>query len=354
MTPDQRFARWVHCALVVFAVVFVYFLVADLWMPVSPQARVLHPVVPLAPQVSGRVADVAVANNQRVDAGQTLFSLDRRPFELAREKAALALEVAVRENQQTDAAIASAQAELVAARVERDELANEVSRLRRVFERGGVARQQLDQRVAQHRAAKAKVQAAQARVTQLTVQRGAGDDGNLRLRQARNALAQAELSLSYSDVQATAAGVVSNLQVQPGAYAKAGMAMAALVTDQTDVVADFREKSLAHVEPGTAAAIVFDARPGEVFAAHVAGVDAGTRAGQMAADGTLAAPRATDRWVRDAQRQRLHLQLDNPPSMLSGLPSGARATVQLLPGGGVADWLGWLQIHAISLVHYIY
>ena len=169
-----------------------------------------------------------------------------------------------------------------------------------------------------------------------------------------DALAQAELSLPYSDVQATEAGVVSNLQVQPGAYATAGMAMAALVTDQTDVVADFREKSLAHVEPGTAAAIVFDARPGEVFAAHVAGVDAGTRAGQMAADGTLASPQATDRWVRDAQRQRLHLKLDNPPSMLSGLPSGARATVQLLPGGGVADWLGWLQIHAISLVHYIY
>ncbi|MCR3874464.1 HlyD family secretion protein, partial [Pseudomonas aeruginosa] len=53
MTPDQRFARWVQVAIAVFVLLFVYFLVADLWMPLTPQAQLTRPVVRVAPRVSG-------------------------------------------------------------------------------------------------------------------------------------------------------------------------------------------------------------------------------------------------------------------------------------------------------------
>ncbi|MDA4631095.1 HlyD family secretion protein, partial [Escherichia coli] len=43
----------------------------------------------------------------------------------------------------------------------------------------------------------------------------------------------------------------------------------ALVSNQTDIVADFREKSLRHTGVNTDAAVVFDALPGKVFPAHV-------------------------------------------------------------------------------------
>ena len=75
--------------------------------------------------------------------------------------------------------------------------------------------------------------------------------------------------------------------------------------------------------------------------------------GQLLPDGTLAAPETSDRWVRDAQRQRIHLQLEEP-ALLSELPSGARATVQLYPVGGLAALLGSAQIRLVSLMHYIY
>ena len=66
MTPDQVFKRWVHGAIVVFVVAFVYFIVADIWLPLSAQARVMHPVVGIAPEVSGQVTQVLVQNNQVV------------------------------------------------------------------------------------------------------------------------------------------------------------------------------------------------------------------------------------------------------------------------------------------------
>ena len=100
---------------------------------------------------------------------------------------------------------------------------------------------------------------------------------HLRLRQARNALAQARLQLQYSSVRADRAGTLSNLQLTPGTYVPAGTPVAALVDDRIDIVADFREKSLRYVRPGDRAAVVFDARPGEVFGARVAAIDAGLR-----------------------------------------------------------------------------
>ncbi|MBF3061290.1 HlyD family efflux transporter periplasmic adaptor subunit, partial [Pseudomonas aeruginosa] len=98
--------------------------------------------------------------------------------------------------------------------------------------------------------------------------RGTAGEDNLRLRQARNALAQARLQLQYSSVRADRAGTLSNLQLTPGTYVPAGTPVAALVDDRIDIVADFREKSLRYVRPGDRAAVVFDARPGEVFGAR--------------------------------------------------------------------------------------
>ncbi len=90
MTPDQKFARRVQVAIVLFVFLFAYFLAADLWMPITPQAQLTRPVLRVAPRVEGQVLEVAVRNNQHVDAGQLLFRLDPEPFRLAVRAAELA------------------------------------------------------------------------------------------------------------------------------------------------------------------------------------------------------------------------------------------------------------------------
>ncbi len=353
MTPDQKFARRVQAGLALFVLLFVYFLAADLWLPLTPQAQLTRQVLRVAPRISGQVVEVAVTNNQHVAAGDLLFRLDPQPLQLAVDSAALALEQAEQDNQQLDAALAAARAEYTAAQASADELQRETTRLGRLVQRQHVSRQLFEQTQTQHRAAVANLAAAAARIHQLQAERGAAGSDNLRLRQARNALQQARLNLDYSEVRAERAGVMSNLQLSVGAYLESGEAVAALVADQADISADFREKALRYVSQGDTAAVVFDALPGEVFAARVGALEAGVKEGQLEANGDLAAPVISDRWVRDAQRQRLHISLAE--ALPRALPSGAKATVQLFPHDSrLAAALGQVQIRLISLLHYIY
>ncbi|AEE24548.1 secretion protein HlyD family protein [Glaciecola sp. 4H-3-7+YE-5] len=354
MAPDQVFKRWVHIALAVFALSFAYFLVADLWMPVSTQSRVLHPVVNISSKVSGQVQTVYVKNNQNVEAEQVLFSLDKRPYEIAVDKAKLAVESASQTNLQLDASIAAAKAQVLASKADVDELKLEVERVESLIKSNTVSRQLYDQTKANYRAAQAQVEAAQADVVKYQAQRGKDGANNLLLRQAQNALQDAQLQLDYTDVRSQVKGQVTNLQLQPGNYAQAGSAVAAVVVEKGDIVADFREKSLSHVQVNDTASIVFDARPGEVFKGKVVAIDAGVKDGQLNADGSLANPENSDRWVRDAQYMRTHIVLTDNQQLLETLPSGARATVQLHPVGGIASWLGSVQAHVISIIHYVY
>ena len=353
MTPDQRFARRVRVAIAAFILLFVYFLIADLWMPLTPQAQLTRPVLRVAPQVSGQVLTVEIANNQHVSAGDVLFRLDPEPFDLDVRAAELALQQAGQDNRQLDAALAAARADERAAGAEASELARELQRLSRLLSSQNVSRQQYDQTEARRRAADARLASAGARISELEAQRGNRGPDNLALLRASNALDQAKLRRAYSDIRADRSGTVSNLQLSAGAYVSAGAPVAALVSDEIDISADFREKSLRHVQPGDEAEVVFDALPGHVFAAHVSAIDAGVRAGQYDANGDLAAPPNSDRWIRDAQRQRLHVVLDEP--LVAPLPTGARATVQLYPHDSLPGGLfGWLQIRFISLLHYVY
>lgn len=99
--------------------------------------------------------------------------------------------------------------------------------------------------------------------------------------------------------------------------------------------------------------MVFDAFPGHVFRAHVTSSDAGILAGQEAVNGQLSEPETSNRWVRDAQRMRIHVTLDE--ELPKHLPTGARATVQLYNSEGpFARFFSGMQIHLVSLLHYVY
>ncbi|MFV7640439.1 HlyD family secretion protein [Shewanella algae] len=352
MTPDQQLARLVKFSMVGFVLVFAYFMLADLEMPLTPQAMATRTVVKIAPQVSGPVQSVAVANNQHVEAGQLLFAIDPAPFELALEQAKLALEQAMQDNAELDAAIEAARADVSANEAMLQQKQREARRLDALYASNGVSRQLKDQADTDASSALAKLAASKAQLAKLKVSRGTAGTENLKLRQARSRLAQAELDLSYTKVLAENEGIVTNLQLASGSMANKGQPVLALVSEQLDIIADFREKTLRGVEPGTEAWVAFDAEPGRLYPARVSSRDAGVSAGQFDANGMLATPTESDRWVRDAQRLRLHFELLGEEHPM--LAAGSRATVQLLPDNSFYRFMAKLQIKAISLLHYIY
>ncbi len=354
-TPDQQFARYVKVAIALFVLFFGYFVVADLYMPMTPQARVYHQVTQITPQISGDIVKVSVRNNEQVKKGQLLMRIDARPFELAVQKAELNLAQVKLQNQQLDAEIAALKADLIAADAQLDEQQRLYARSNALLASKAISVQQSDEINANLATARAQVSAVEAKLQAAKIKRGAHGADNVALQQAKNELEAAQLNLSYTQVIAPHDGVVSNLQVTAGTYAKAGTAMTGLVANRLDLAADFREKSLYHVRVGKAALVSFDALPGKVFNAHVSEFAAGSSDGQLNANGALAQVETSNRWVRDAQRQRIHLQLDGTAKdAFAHLPSGARATVQIVPESGIRALLAKGQIKLVSLMHYVY
>ncbi|MFM2486157.1 HlyD family secretion protein [Celerinatantimonas yamalensis] len=350
LTADQQFSRWVRRVSILFTIFFVYYLISDIKMPVTPQAMVERPVTQISAEVSGTVTHVMVHNNQVVHAGQLLFMIDPRSYQLALKKAQLARRQAVLTNQQLDASIVAAKADIESAQAVLTQNQREEARIKKLYRQHVVSSSKADQSESDLQTAKAAVHVAAAKLLELQTQRGQLGEDNLLLEQADNQQDIAQLNLSYTSVVAKQNGVVTNLQLQPGATAKVGQPLLAIVADKTDVIADFREKNLRHIHAGSEALVAFDGQPGMIYDAQVTGIDAGVSSGQFQANGLLATPTNSTRWVRDAQRLRVHLKVVGMPR----LASGGRATVQLLPESTWMRWIASMQIHAISLLHYVY
>lgn len=353
MNPESRFRAWMIGLLSLTAACFAYFLVADIQMPVSPEARLTYRVTQVAAEVNGRVVDVRVGNNQHVERGDVLFVVDPESYRNAVRDAELLVEQGAQDNARLDSTIVSMAADVSRARAQLEDAERDLARYRDLLDSRYIARATYDQAMARRDVARAQLHAARGALDAARIQRGGRGEDSLRLRRARSTLATARLNLERSRVVALESGVVSNMRLEVGTYAQASQPKLALVSQTPDVHADFREKSLLKVRPGTAAEIAFDALPGQVFAAKVASLDAGVARGQIDPDGRLASPDLSDRWVRDAERVRVNLQfLDPPPSPLI---AGARATVQLHPNPrGIRRLLGQAQIRLISLLHYVY
>ncbi|MFC0284332.1 HlyD family secretion protein [Camelimonas abortus] len=351
LTPEQRFRRSVFTSAAAAALLLLYAVIADRYMPVTPEARALYDTVRVAPEVSGAVVRVNVANNQPVEAGQVLFEIDPSRYALAVRAAQLAIEHAGQANRQLDAEIAEAEAAVASARAAAADQVRQARRKTELSERMVVPVSMAETAAARRDEALAALQAAQARLSSSLVRRGDRGPDNLAMREARNRLAIAQRELASTTVVAAQDGVVANMWLRPGHYVAAGAPVLTVVGRTPTIVADFREKALTRVRPGDRALVSFDALPGQVFAGRVISIEAGVAQGQVDPDGMLARTVETDRWIRRAQRVRVNVRLDAPPRLVSG----ARATVQLVPrGSAVFRFLARIQIVLFAQARHVY
>ena len=103
-------------SIAAFPVIFARFIVADIWIPLTPDSTVMRVVTPVSSRVSGYVSQVHVQIIAGEE-GDLLYELDPTPFINKVEAAQIARpEQAKLSNQQLDAQIASARANLRTAR----------------------------------------------------------------------------------------------------------------------------------------------------------------------------------------------------------------------------------------------
>ncbi len=257
--------------------------------PWTRDGRVRADVVRVTPDVGGLITEVKVRDNQQVNPGDLLFVVDRPRYALALEQA--------------NAAIQSARATLGQARRE----------AKRDLALGNlVAAEAHEQNVA-------RVATAQAALAQAEAQADA-----------------ARLNLSRTNIKASVAGTVTNLDLHPGDFVAAGQqAMALVDRDSLRVEAYFEETKLGSIRIGDKAHIRLMG-DGRVVEGHVESIAAGISDSELTNTGNLLPNmNPTFNWVRLAQRIPVRIKLDKVPADLR-LVSGRTATVTIVPhdGGG--------------------
>jgi len=132
--PMDPVRKWTFIILGACLVLMAYYLIADRVTPYTTQARVHALVVPIAPEVSGTVTDVAVSSNQAVTAGDLLFSVDRERYALAVETAEANLQSARQATGASTANVDTARAKVESAKANLVRARQDAVRLRRIKE----------------------------------------------------------------------------------------------------------------------------------------------------------------------------------------------------------------------------
>jgi membrane fusion protein (multidrug efflux system) len=268
--------------------------------------------VQISCNVSGRVIEKDVHDNQLVHTGDVLFRIDPRPFQIAIQDAEAQLAGAKLRVQALEAAYLQRQADERAARNTIAYRQDDFNRKKKLAADGITSQAQLDQAAHELDVARQGLIAATQQTASALAELGGDTSASLEsrptVREAQAALDRAKLNFSYTTVRAPLDGIVTKVeQLQVGDYINAIVPLFALVARQDMwIEANFKETDLAYMRPGQAATFTIDAFPGVEFTGKVQSTSPGTGASFS----LLPPENSSGNWVKVVQRLPVRLSID--------------------------------------------
>lgn len=350
--PVRKITKYI---LAITALVFIWYIIADRHAPWSDQARVQAYVIPIVPQVSGRVTEVLVKQDQVVTAGDVLFRIDPSDYELAVENAEAALELAGQEIGAGMASVVTAQAQLVVAETNVEHVKTQSDRVFEMELKNVLSHSEGDKARAAIKASKAQVVSAVANLDKAKQTLGAEGNENPRIRSAMAQLKKAQLDLSRTVVLAPSIGGITNLQIDTGFYANKGAAAMTFVEGNNAwVQVNLRENNLANLSIGNSVEIALDVDPGTIYQGTISSIGFAVDTSSTSAVGGLATVESKTGWLRDAQRFPVMITFDDD-STNGKRRLGGQADVQIYTGDNwFVNGLGWIWIRVLSILSYVY
>ena len=290
--------------------------------------------VGVSTDVSGIVKDVDVTENQHVAAGQILYRLDPRQFQIALDNAkanlaqtALSLEAMKQDYKRmlSDAASEQAQVDLDQTNYDRAKM---------LLHAGTVPQAVYDQALSTLETDKNKLQSLRDQSHVQLARLGGNPDipatEHPQYSQAQAQVDEAQRQLDHTVVKAAFAGLVTNVPaIAPGKYLAAATTAFYLVdTDHVWVDATPKETELTNVRPGQPVTVTVDTYPDAQWHGTVESVS--PAAAQEFA--LLPAQNTSGNWVKVVQRVPMRVQLDVTEKNLPPLRAGMSVEVNVDTG----------------------
>lgn len=295
----------IRAALTLVVVVAAGWLVGELWRayvlaPWTRDGRVSAQIVRIAPEVSGTVAEVPVADDQYVKEGDVLYRIDSAHLALA---------------------LAQAEAQLAAAHAALRQKSEDAKR-----------RQGMETLVPGEEIQRANQAVAIAQA---------------QLRGAQVAVDMAKLNLERTVLRAPADGFVTRLRLNKGDFAAAGQPNIALVDARSFVITGYFEETKLHgIRAGAPARIRLMGYDG-MLAGRVVSIGRGiTDTNQQADAQGLPNVAPSFSWIRLAQRIPVRIAFEKLPQDLV-LAAGMTGSIEVATAGGPTPPQGRL----IALLH---
>ena len=285
---------------------------------VTDDAQIASNISPVIPKVSGYIKKIYVQDNQEIRKGDTLLVIDDMDYKIRVEQAEAALLAAKAQLKVADAGvltsntniitsqagantalagISTAEANIEAAKVQVWRTQNDFERYAALYKNQSITKQQYEQalaakesagkqlkileeqkKVAEKQAAQVAQQVNSSR-SQTKISESQADVAQANIKKAEADLENARLSLSYTVITAAEGGKISKVDLQNGQLVQAGQALFSLVpTQNTWIIANFKETQMEYIRPGQNVEINVDAFPGHEFEGIVNSISPATGA----------------------------------------------------------------------------
>ncbi|BBI50090.1 hemolysin D [Vreelandella olivaria] len=303
------------------------------FMQETDNAYVRTNSVAIRAELSARVAEVAVSDNQTVKQGDLLVRLDDESYrdqvtqaEAQQAVAAASIAQSRRQVELQQAAIDQAMAQQQAAQASVDQARQHLERSTSLAANNYASRQQREDDQAALRVAEANLAESRAAVVsarrQLAVAESDVTRAEANLDAASADLDYARHQLDKTRIVAPRDGVVGNLRVETGTLAQPSLTLLQLVPiDSAYVAANFKETQLERIRVGQPVEVYLDAYPDITYQGVVDSLSpaTGTEFSLLPQDN------ATGNFNKIVQRVPVKIRITGPNEALSGLRAGLSA-----------------------------
>ena len=278
--------------------------------------------IAISTNIPGRVIEVLISENEKVEAGQLLFRLNPEPYQIALNRATANLNGIKTEIRELQAVYRQKQAEL---KVQQSDLSCLPIRIRpagQTEKRGVVSQSRLDEARRNVNSTKQRILAIRQEISRALARLGGDLSSQIEehplVQESPRGTRTSRAAPEWTRVRAPGTGIVTNISLEPGEFVREGTPIFSVVgTNDIWVEANLKETDLTHVKVGQDTVIQVDSYPDHVWRAKVESISMAT-----GAEFSLLPPQnATGNWVKVVSASRSSSSCSTAPMSLRCVPA---------------------------------